>query len=775
MAEPKVSILLTLVDKLTAPAEGAKKSLSSFGDQVTGLGAKIAALAASAALGAFFKSAVAEAIKAEQSTIRLGHAVRNAGQDFDDWAPQIDATITRLTKLTTYSDDDLSLALGNLITKTGDVAGSLENMGLVTDLAANRNIGLEESATLVAKAINGGGRLFKEYGITAGTAAEKTAQLADILAGSAAVAADSFGGRVSNLGKAWGEFKEGVGEAIISNAAIGDALGSLTVLIDTLAPKVASFVEFIVWDVTSSIQRFVEDVQLVGAGAARAILGVPDRFKLAWGELVQAIANTIGENRVLMTVFGDGLTKVADKMGASGDRMVSEAKKNLRNLDAGYKEVVASIGQTVEKGEDDKTKTTRKGHALRLDDEEKAAKDKKAVWDGSANVFIDDEKARAAAAKEADRVIRSSWGLSSDYILSETAKVVTAHRAQAAALATIVDGMDGVYGSSTTAAPAVEAVGDEVYNAARGAVSLANEFGTIDDQAASVLNNVINLADTLKDGLKGIAAGNLIGAVGALAGILGTMFSDGPQEKARRELILKNTQRLQELKDRMGELLNISTPGGKITKFQGLNEDELIATSLDIGPNGLGQKVGVGQVGQFLAKNGLSLTDMRQMAADFGIDLGDDGKNFTVAGVRQFFKVLNSGQFVGFGNDSFAGKLDKNDFLNSILGVEGDGALASMAELFKDPETGSSAFASIFDGVNLADGVDDEERALMRGRLGVLAQRFASGAIGSAELGGLSNTDAQQVFTRISDMLGTPSAATGAAPAGAGLSPRPHA
>ena len=488
----------------------------------------------------------------------------------------------------------------------------------------------------------------------------------------------------------------------------------------------------------------------------------------AWGDDVDADTADVPDPDHPLHLGGPGLTKVADKMGASGDRMVSEAKKNLRNLDAGYKEVVASIGQTVEKGEDDKTKTTRKGHALRLDDEEKAAKDKKAVWDGSANVFIDDEKARAAAAKEADRVIRSSWGLSSDYILSETAKVVTAHRAQAAALATIVDGMDGVYGSSTTAAPAVEAVGDEVYNAARGAVSLANEFGTIDDQAASVLNNVINLADTLKDGLKGIAAGNLIGAVGALAGILGTMFSDGPQEKARRELILKNTQRLQELKDRMGELLNISTPGGKITKFQGLNEDELIATSLDIGPNGLGQKVGVGQVGQFLAKNGLSLTDMRQMAADFGIDLGDDGKNFTVAGVRQFFKVLNSGQFVGFGNDSFAGKLDKNDFLNSILGVEGDGALASMAELFKDPETGSSAFASVFDGVNLADGVDDEERALMRGRLGVLAQRFASGAIGSAELGGLSNTDAQQVFTRISDMLGTPSAATGAAPAGAG-------
>lgn len=750
MAEPKVSILLTLVDKLTAPVEGAKGKLASFGESVTGLGTKIAAFATSAALGAFFKSAVDEAVKAEASTIRLGHAVRNAGEDFDTWSPQIDATINRLAKLTTFSDDDLSSALGNLVTKTGDVKKSIELMGLVTDLAANRNISLEESATLVAKSLNGGGRLFKEYGITVGTAAEKTEQLAQILSGSAAAAADSFGGRLSNLGKAWGELKEDAGRAIIENAAIGDALASLTALIDELSPKVAKFVAFIVSDVVTSISRFVTEVQTFGANAALAILGVPDRFKLAWGNLMVAISDSIADSRVLMTIFGDGLGKIADKMGASGTKMVIESSRNLRNLKAGYDETIAGIGKTVAKGEDDKTKTTRAGNKLRLEDEQKTAKDQKEVWTGSANVFKDAEKARAEAAAQADAVIRSSWGLSSEYILRQTDKLVAAHRVEAAALATIVDGMDGVYGSSVKTAPAVGDVGDEIYNAARGAISLGNEMGVIDDTAASVLNNVVNLSDSLKNGLAGISAGNLIGAIGSLAGILGSMFSDGPQEKARKELIQKNTQRLQELRDRMGELLNISTPGGKIAGFQGVSADELIASGFHVGPSGA--KVGVGQIGQFLASKGLSITDMRDMAKEFGIDLGDDGKNFSIDGIRAFFGVLNSQQLTGFG-PGLGGLVGRSDFLTGVTGGSAGDSLAGIGAALSSG-SGSSALGGLFSGLNLGDGIDATEAAVIRQRTVGLAGRFAGGGVSAAEMGGASNAEFIAFIQRIIDLLG---------------------
>lgn len=760
MAEPKVSILLTLVDKLTAPVEGAKGKLASFGESVTGLGTKIAALATSAALGAFFKSAVDEAIKAEASTIRLGHAVRNAGEDFDTWSPQIDATVNRLAKLTTFSDDDLSSALGNLVTKTGDVKKSIELMGLVTDLAANRNISLEESATLVAKSLNGGGRLFKEYGITVGTAAEKTEQLAQILSGSAGAAADSFGGRLANLGKAWGELKEDAGRAIIENAAIGDALASLTALIDELSPKVAKFVAFIVSDVVTSISRFVTEVQTFGANAALAILGVPDRFKMAWGNLMVAISDSIADSRVLMTIFGDGLGKVADKMGASGTRMVIDSRRNLSNLKAGYDETIAGIGKTVVKGEDDKTKTTRAGNKLRLEDEQKTAKDQKEVWTGSANVFKDAEKARAEAAAEADSVIRSSWGLSSSYIIAQTNKLVVAHRVQAAALATIVDGLDGVYGAGTRAAPAVGKVGDEVYNAARGAISLGKEMGVVDEQSAAVLGNVVNLADTLKNGLGKMGAGDIIGAVGAVAGILGGIFSDNPMHAA---LVRKNTERLAELKDRLGEVLQINAPGRAVAATQGLNFNDVVTNTIDKNGN-----ISAVKLSKYLAGKGLSLSEFRTIAKDSGFDLGEKNGRFDAGAVRDFLAGMGSTDTVGFDN-SLTGDLARLDFTNNATGGGSSGFLSGVAGILGGPN-GSSALGGLFGGVNFSDGISPEEVAAIRGKTTGLATRFASGQVSASELGGASSADfirlIELILSKLDDIASTNATTAGAVTSG---------
>ena len=766
MAEPKVSILLTLVDKLTAPVEGAKGKLASFGESVTGLGTKIAALGVSAALGAFFKSAVEEASKAEASTIRLGHAVRNAGEDFDTWAPQIDATVNRLAKLTTFSDDDLSSALGNLVTKTGDVKKSIELMGLVTDLAANRNISLEESATLVAKSLNGGGRLFKEYGITVGTAAEKTEQLAQILSGSAAAAADSFGGRLANLGKAWGELKEDAGRAIIENEAIGDALASLTALIDELSPKVAQFVAFIVSDVVTSISRFVTEVQTFGANAALAILGVPDRFKLAWGNLMVAISDSIADSRVLMTIFGDGLGKIADKMGASGTKMVIESSRNLRNLKAGYDETIAGIGKTVAKGEDDKTKTTRAGNKLRLEDEQKTAKDQKEVWTGSANVFKDAEKARAEAAAEADSVIRSSWGLASSYVIREANKVIASHRIQAAALATIIDGMDGVYGAAERVPPVVKDIGDETFNAARGAISLGKEFGVIDEQAASALGNVVNLADSLKNGLGKMGAGDILGAVGSLAGIIGSIFSKDPAHAA---LIQKNSERLAELKDRLGEVLNLSTPGGKVAALTGIDPTELIAGAAPGGTRGAGRLVSRTKLAEFLLDKGLSLTDFLQMASDLGFgDLGKNGNYFDADAISSFFEAVKGGRKTGF-SDSLTGDLAGLDLTNGATGGGSSGFLSGLAGILGG-KNGSDALGGLFSGVNLSDGIDAGEIATIRGRTTNLATRFASGQVTSAELGGANNADfvrvIELILSKLDEIAGATSTTAGAVTSG---------
>ena len=762
MAEPKVSILLTLVDKMTAPVEGARTALGKFGASMKSLGTEAMDLLNNKLIqGVGLVGMMAGMNKAFEAA----DTFRVALQKLEGTAKITGVPLEYLTGIAENAEkqfglskaqaSDFAVEMAKLASKAGDVGKAGPALQSFLDIGAARGLTAAQTLKAVQQAILGIDEgtdklfnanpsvLYEQFAAAIGTTAGK---LTDQEKAQALLTAATIDGA-----KVQGTYAEYLastaGQLEIARNKTESAYATLGLAVDELRMSMASAVGFL----AEKFTQFIGGIQIMGADAALAILGVPDRFRIAWGGLMQAIANTMGESEVLTYWFGDRITEIADKMGAGADKLVQDARKNLRNLKAGHDEVVAQIVGVVGEGERKQTKLVQQGGADRVEATKAEGKAKEAVWTGSANVFKDAERQREEAAKEADRVIRSTWGLSSDYILKETAKVVTAHRVHAAALDTIIDGMDGVYGSSTGAAPAVKEVGSEIYNAARGAISLAEEFGTIDATAASVLNNVVNLADSLKDGLKGIAAGNLIGAIGSLAGLLGTMFSDGPQEKARKELILKNTQRLQELKDRMGELLNISTPGGKIAGFKGIDSGELIARSLDTGPDGQGRRVGVGQVGQFLASKGLSISDMRGMAKEFGIDLGDDGKNFSVSGVQAFFAALNSSQFSGFG-PGLGDQLDRNDWMAGIFGAGPGGSLKGLADVLGGPG-GSSALGGLFSGVNLADGTDGMEAADIRTRTQALAARFATGGVTEAEMGGASNSQFMSVISTIIGLL----------------------
>lgn len=762
MAEPKVSILLTLVDKMTAPVEGARTALGKFGASMKSLGTEAMDLLNNKLIqGVGLVGMMAGMNKAFEAA----DTFRVALQKLEGTAKITGVPLDYLTGIAENAEkqfglskaqaSDFAVEMAKLASKAGDVGKAGPALQSFLDIGAARGLTAAETLTKVKQAILGVDEgtdalfnanpsvLYAQFAAAIGTTAGK---LTDQQKAQALLTAATIDGT-----KVQGTYAEYLastaGQLEIARNKTESAYATLGMAVDELRMSMASAVGFL----AEKFTQFIGGIQILGADAALAILGVPDRFRIAWGGLMQAIANTMGESEVLTYWFGDRITEIADKMGAGADKLVQDARKNLRNLKAGHDEVVAQIVGVVGEGERKQTKLVQEGGLARVEATKAEGKAKEAVWTGSANVFKDAEREREEAAKEAERVIRSTWGLSSDYILKETAKVVTAHRVHAAALDTIIDGMDGVYGSSTGAAPAVKEVGSEIYNAARGAISLAEEFGTIDATAASVLNNVVNLADSLKDGLKGIAAGNLIGAIGSLAGLLGTMFSDGPQEKARKELILKNTQRLQELKDKMGELLNISTPGGKIASFKGINADELIASGLDTSAEGGGRRVGIGQVGQFLASKGLSVTDMRNMAKEFGIDLGDDGKNFSVSGIRAFFAALNSSQFSGFGS-GIADQVERNDWMSGIFGTDAAGGLKGFAEALSGP-SGSSAFGGLFAGVNLDDGVDAEESALIRSRTMGLAARFATGGVSEAEMGGASNSQFMQYLSTVISYL----------------------
>ena len=771
MAEPKVSILLTLVDKMTAPVEGARSAIGKFGASIKGLGTEAMDLLNNKLIqGIGFAGIVAGLGK----PFDAADAFRVALQKLEGTAKITGIPIEYLTgiaeqateqfKLSKTQAADFAVEMAKLASKAGDVGKAGPALQAFLDIGAARGLSAGETLKAVQQAILGIDEgtdklfnanpsvLYKQFADAIGTTAAKLTdqQKAQALL----TAAMTDGSKV--MGTYQDYLASTAGQLEIAKNKTESAYATMGVALNDLRQSMASAIGFL----AEKFTQFIGGIQILGADAALAILGVPARFKLAWGELVQAIANTMGESRILMTIFGDGLTDIAKKMGASGDRMVTESRKNLRDLKAGHDEVVAGIVNVVGAGERKQTGLVKSGGANRVaavegEGREKTAAMKRfeleqeairAKFAGSFEEFV---RRRRDLEAEAARVTRLVWGDTYKEIGEKVGKVFTVSNAvQRAAFQTIIDGMDGVYDGAQKIPPKVKVIGDETFNAARGAISLANEFGTIDDQTASVLNNVVNLADSLKNGLAGISAGNLVGAVGALTGILGTMFSDGPQEKARRELILKNTQRLQELKDRMGDLLNISTPGGKITSFQGLNGEQLVMSNLDRSSvTQFGRNVSVASLSKSLAAQGLSVTDMRELAKELGIDLGDTGTMFSADGVRAFFKAISSGQFTGFDN-SLSGDLSRLDFTNGATGGGSSSFLSGLAGILGGAN-GSSALGGLFGGVTTSDGIDAGEAATIRGRTTNLATRFANGQVSSAELGGASNAD----FIRIIELI----------------------
>lgn len=235
MANPVLKVILQAVDNVTDVAKKAQESVSTFTDRAKSALTTLGTLAAGIGLGAFFRSAVEEASAAEVGMGRLGVAVRNAGGDFGQLKPELEKTVDSVLRLTKYTDDDLRSALTNMIAISGDVAGSQKNLALAADLAAFKHISLEEAATIVAKAMNGNVTALNKLGVAGKDANVVLEQARASFGGFAADEGSTFSGRLAQVNNQWGEFKEAVGKAIISNNDVRDAAGTLVQRLADLA------------------------------------------------------------------------------------------------------------------------------------------------------------------------------------------------------------------------------------------------------------------------------------------------------------------------------------------------------------------------------------------------------------------------------------------------------------------------------------------------------------------------------------------------------------
>ncbi|HUE97126.1 MAG TPA: hypothetical protein VMN39_10725, partial [Longimicrobiaceae bacterium] len=178
-----------------------------------------------------------------------------------------------------------------------------------------------------------------------------------------------------------------------------------------------------------------------------------------------------------------------------------------------------------------------------------------------------------------------------------------------------------------------EIIGELSY-AARGAVQLANAFGAVGDNAASVVNEIalmgegigrVSKALSAKEFNLGDFAMGVGGVLGGIAGLVGSLFGESPEEKARREALERNTREIAGLRGDFREQRQI------IARAQGETfgalKDLFAGIDPTVAEDGLGffefldQKPNIDRFIFLMDRMDLSVEDVNAMLEEMGISV----------------------------------------------------------------------------------------------------------------------------------------------------------
>ena len=219
----KASIYYDIITEYNG--KGAKTAATSFGS-LDSLGKKLAkTLAATfsvAAVEEFARKSIDAFAKEDAALKVLGQTLNNIGLGFK--AVEVTSFITKLAESTGVMKDTLFPAFETLIRYTGDVTKAQDLLKLSLDVSAGTGKDTAAVALALGKAYGGNttalGRL--GAGLTKAQLSSKNFLLVQdaltaLFKGDAAVAADSFQGKINKLKVAFTEFQVQIGEGLVTS------------------------------------------------------------------------------------------------------------------------------------------------------------------------------------------------------------------------------------------------------------------------------------------------------------------------------------------------------------------------------------------------------------------------------------------------------------------------------------------------------------------------------------------------------------------------------
>lgn len=225
-------------------------------------------------------------------------------------------------------------------------------------------------------------------------------------------------------------------------------------------------------------------------------------------------------------------------------------------------------------------------------------------------------------------------------------------------------------------ADALVAIGASIQSAAAGAADLAAEFGLVDDNIRSTIDNMLQLGTSIigviaevrklaagVGSLAGLLAGG-IGAIGAIGAIAGQIFGGGPSPEAveRERVLEENTKRLKELQGSVEELrgtfeLTGAQVARAVQQISGSIGDEIRSFAETIAALEAAGGVQAGLIPELIAQFttrlrelGVDLNNLDKVAEEFGITLRDEAGNIIPSALLILIDALDEveANLIGF-------------------------------------------------------------------------------------------------------------------------------
>lgn len=235
--------LAAATERVEAPTSRLTGLLSDISGEITGTAAGF--ISATAIIGAvektwdglteFVKGSVEAYAEAEAASRRLTVAVQTQGLGIPGLVQQYHDLSDAYQRNTTFSHDAITAAEA-LFVQLGNVGPEQMDKALraATDLASGLGIQLEDAVKLVAKAFEGHTSSLQRYGIVIDEAKAKSQGIEYVLdaieqkvGGQAQAELDTYAGKIKQLGNAWEDFKQAVGESIVQDPLLQRALSDL--------------------------------------------------------------------------------------------------------------------------------------------------------------------------------------------------------------------------------------------------------------------------------------------------------------------------------------------------------------------------------------------------------------------------------------------------------------------------------------------------------------------------------------------------------------------